>query len=127
MRKLYCGLLVIILVLVMTGCSTNLDKELCKKIDKIEVLNYTDNENYDELRTILQNNYNKYCSKNSKVCIALNDYIKATKTEINTEDCSNKDGSWKDVCESNNKMKVLDKQNSVNYRHEELWAICNEK
>ena len=41
----------------MTGCSTNLDKELCEKIDKIEVSNYTDNENYDELQGIVWINH----------------------------------------------------------------------
>lgn len=125
MKKLYCGLLVTLLVLVMTGCSTNSNKELCENVDKIDVTNYTDNENYDELRSILQNNYDKYCSKDSKVCSALNDYINATKTEITIEDCSKKAGSWKDICESDNKLKAQDKQNDVNYKHEELWAICN--
>ncbi len=127
MKKLYFILLAIILVLVMTGCSINSDKELCENIDKIDVLDYTEIENYDGLRSILQSNYDKYCNKDSKVCAILNDYINATKTKIDSEDCTKKEGSWKNICEYNNEIKVLDKQNYVNYKHEELWIICNEK
>ena len=37
MKKIYGVLLVILLTLVMTGCSSNSNKELCENIDKIQV------------------------------------------------------------------------------------------
>lgn len=128
MKKIYGVLLVILLTSVMTGCSSNSNKELCENIDKIQVLDYTEAENYNELGSLLQSNYDKYCNEiNSNVCKSLEKYIESTKEELDLEDCSTKQDSSKEICESDNKIKVLDKKNNVNYNHEEVWAACNEK
>lgn len=119
-------IIVLSISIIITGCSNNKEQELCNKIDEIDVQTYTSEENYKELTTILENEYNIYCNeKNSEICETLNKYINATKEEIKQENCSNKEGSWKEICESNNKLSILDKQIKVEYYHEEVWAVCN--
>lgn len=124
MKKIILLFLGIILI---TGCSNNKEQELCNKVDEIDVLAYTNSNNYEELTLILEDNYNNYCeSSNTKICNKLSDYIKATKEEITQKDCSILNGNWKNVCESDNKLKVVDKETNVIYMHEEFWAVCNE-
>ena len=127
MKKVFLGLMSISLILgLASGCSNNKEKELCNKIDEIDVQTYTSEENYEELTTILEDEYNIYCNeKNREVCEVLDKYIDATKEKIKIEDCSDKEGSWKEICESNNNLSILDKKNNVTYYHEEIWSICN--
>lgn len=123
MKKIMLLFLGIILI---TGCSSNKEKELCNKVDEIDVQTYTSSNNYEELTLILENNYDTYCkSSNTEVCNKLNDYIESTKKEIKLKDCINLDDTKKILCESDNKLAILDKANNVNYMHEEMWAVCN--
>lgn len=113
-------------ILLITGCSNNKEKELCNKVDEIDVSSFNQEEKYDELAEILENYFATYCEDtNSEVCKALDDYIKTTKSEINFKDCSNLEGNWKNVCESDNKLMVSGKKTNVIYKHEEMWAVCN--
>lgn len=123
MKKIILLFLGIVLI---TGCSNNKEKELCNKVDEIDVSSFNQEEKYDELAEILENYFATYCEDtNSEVCKALDDYIKTTKSEINFKDCSNLEGNWKNVCESDNKLMVSGKKTNVIYKHEEMWAVCN--
>lgn len=120
-------ILLIISVIIITGCSNNKEKELCNKVDEIDVSSYNQESKYDELAEILENHYATYCEDtSSEVCKALDDYIKTTKSEIKFKDCSNLEGNWKNLCESDNKLMVTSKETNVTYKHEEMWAICND-
>mgnify|MGYP004604796945 FL=1 len=123
MKKVIFLCLVVILI---SGCSNNENQELCNKIDEIDVSSYTQAGNYDELSSILEKHYTTYCKdSNSKVCISLNDYLEATKSEINFKDCSSLESNWKSICESDNKLMVINKKINVTYKHEEMWTVCN--
>lgn len=123
MKKIVLLFLGIILI---TGCSNNKEQELCNKVDEIDVRSFNQEGKYDELAEILENHFATYCEDtSSEVCKALDDYIKTTKSEIEFKDCSNLEGNWKNVCESDNKLMVTSKKTNVTYKHEEMWAICN--
>lgn len=124
MKKIILLFLGIVLI---TGCSNNKEKELCDKFDKIDVQGYTENENYEELTSVLQKNYDEYCDGvSSDVCNALDKFIDSTKEELEFEDCSGKQGSLKEICESNNSLKIVDKNTNINYTSEEVWSFCND-
>ena len=124
MKKIILLFLGIILI---TGCSNNKEQELCNKIDEIDVSSFNQDGKYDELAEILENHFTTYCEDaSSEVCKALDDYIKATKSEMNFKDCSSLEGNWKNVCESDNRLMVTSKKTNVTYQHEEMWAVCNQ-
>lgn len=124
MKKIILLFLVCVLV---TGCFNKKEKELCDKIDEINVQSYMETQNYEELTSVLQKNYDNYCSnKTSDVCNALNTYINSSKAQVELEDCSTKQGSWKDLCESTNDVKIGNKKIDVLRNHEEVWAVCND-
>ena len=113
-------------VILISGCSNNENQELCDKIEEIDVSSYTEKGNYDERASILEKHYITYCKdSNSKVCVSLNDYLEATKSELKLKDCNNLESNKKSICESDNKLIVSDKKIDVNYKHEEVIASCN--
>lgn len=125
MKKL---VLLILSILLITGCSNSKEKELCTKVDEIDNTTYVNEEKYEELANILDDYYTTYCENTtSEVCTKLDDYIKATKHEVTIKDCNNLEESWRSICESDNKMSVLDKKIYINYKSGELWATCNNK
>ena len=42
-------------IVLITGCSNNKEKELCNKVDEIDVSSFNQEEKYDELAEILEN------------------------------------------------------------------------
>ena len=123
MKKIILLCLAVILV---SGCSNNKEKELCEKIDELDVHSYTEEENYSELGNILDKYYTTYCgNSNSTVCVSLNDYLEATRTEIKLRDCENLQDDYEKICELDNKGKVLEKNLDINYKHEVIIANCN--
>ena len=119
-------LLITLGALLITGCSSN-DKKLCNKIEEINVNNYIEEENYDELVQILGNYQNTYCENStSDICNSLKNYIENVKEDVELKDCTNLGTQEKQLCESNNQFKISGKKTKVTYEHEELWAVCNE-
>lgn len=113
-------------VILISGCSNNENQELCNKIDEINVSSYTEKGNYDELASILEKHYTTYCKdSNSKVCISLNDYLEATKSEVKLKDCDNLEGNTKSICELDNELLLGDKKIDVAYKHEGVYDACN--
>ena len=127
MKKVFLGLMSISLILgLASGCSNDKEKELCNKIDIIDVHSITDENNYEDLATVLEGHYKDYCDdSDSEVCIKLDEYIKLAKEEINLEDCSNLDDNLAYLCEKDNELAITDKKISIDYVHEEIWRICN--
>lgn len=114
-------------IILITGCSNSKESELCDKIIDIDLTTYTSAERYDELASILEKDYEKYCANSEpNVCNALKNYIESTKKEITFKDCSSLDGNWKSICESDNKLKVSGKKTNVIYMHEEFYIACSE-
>ena len=127
MKKIYCGLLIILLAFVVVGCSSNKEsnKELCESVNKIKTSDYKETGNYDDLAALLQSNYDKYCKKDSELCDEIINYINLAKSEIKHEDCSLKeDGLEKDLCELNNKMYVSDYKVQIDSMQEKMYDIC---
>lgn len=113
-------------VILISGCSNNENQELCNKIDEINVSSYTEKGNYDELASILEKHYTTYCKdSNSKVCISLNDYLEATKSEVKLKDCDNLEGNTKSICELDNELLLGDKKIDVDYKQEGVYDACN--
>lgn len=113
-------------VILISGCSNNENQELCNKIDEINVSSYTEKGNYDELASILEKHYTTYCKdSNSKVCISLNDYLEATKSEVKLKDCDNLEGNTKSICELDNELLLGDKKIDVAYKQEGVYDACN--
>lgn len=113
-------------VILISGCSNNENQELCDKIDEIDVSSYTEKGNYDELASILEKHYITYCKdSNSKVCVSLNDYLEATKSEVKFKDCDNLEGNTKSICELDNELLLGDKKIDVAYKHEGVYDACN--
>ena len=119
-------ILLFLMIILLVGCSSNNENELCNKIDEIDVQTFTEEEKYKELTLILEDNFENYCEDSeSDVCNTLSEYIKSTKSEIELENCDKVEGSNKDMCENDNKLAILDKKINVGYMHEEMWAVCN--
>ena len=122
MRKIVLLFLEIVL---LCGCTNGKERELCDVIEKIDVNGFVNDNNYEELTSILESNYKRYCTNlDSSVCVALNNYVNASKQEIVLKDC-NSEGKYQNICEYNNKLTILGKKNNVTYMHEEMWAVCN--
>ena len=126
MKKIKLILLFVSIIL-LAGCSNSKESELCDKIIDIDVTTYTSSERYDELASILENDYANYCTNSETgVCNALKNYIEATKKDITFKDCNGLEGNWKGLCESDNKLKVSSKKTNVIYMHEEFYTACSD-
>lgn len=113
-------------IILISGCSNNKEKELCDKLDELDVHSYTEEEKYSELGNVLDKFYTTYCeNSDSTVCVSLNDYLETTRTEIALKDCDNLQGNYEKICELDNKTMVQDKKIDVNYKHEVVIANCN--
>lgn len=104
-------IVLIIAVIIVTGCSNKKEQELCNKIDEIDVDAYTEAENYQGLTELLENYNSTYCSEiDSEVCEKLDEYIDASKKEV--------DQSFI--------LADLEKQMDVINYHEEISNICRD-
>ena len=120
-------------IILITGCSNNKEKELynkekelCNKVYEIDVSSFTQEGKYDEFAEILENHYATYCvDTSSEVCNELDDCIKIIKSEIKFKDCSNLEGNWKKLCESENKLMVYSKKSDVGLKFTEIRLVCN--